>query len=151
MESKLLTAFKEFVDDLKNVTEKSVNTNRSHDEIKSEFEKTKNVDISSLKIFDLQVGKIYQSSGNNSKQAIENHVSLLRRLASADDDQQQDLTMLPMASVLNSTNLEKIAALVSNHKQNSDSVVDVLRKVVMSNEFETVANDLTKNFSGIHK
>lgn len=155
METKLISAFKEFVDDLKNVTNQQFKFSYTHDEIKTEFEKTENIDISSLFIFDIPVGKIYQCAGSNSKIAIENHLKLLRRLSlptdNNDDGSHQDINnnLLPIANALNSNSLEKIATLVSEHKKDSDSVVDVLRKVVNSREFEKVALDLTKNFSGL--
>lgn len=145
METQLLTAFKEFVEDLKNVTRQPLHSSYNHDEIKNEFEKTKNIDINSLQVFDIPVGKIYQCSGSNSKQAIEKHLELLRRLST---EEKEESSMLPIGDILNSTNLEKIASLVNMHKGNSDSPVDILRKVVNSQEFEEVAADLTKNFSG---
>lgn len=58
------------------------------------------------------------------------------------------LNTLPISNVLTPDNLNKIASLVTQHKQDSDSIIDVLRKVVNSTEFEKVAMDLTKGFKG---
>jgi hypothetical protein len=145
METKLHKAFNEFLIDLKNVTKQQFRSNHTYDELKNELEKTKDVEIGSLHFFDIPVGKLYQSSGAHSKQAIEKHVEFLRSFLNNENDT-IPLNVLPIANILNSSSLGDIAELVSAHKE-SGSVVDILRKVVNSPEFDKIALDLTKNFS----
>lgn len=137
--AKLTEAFLEFIQDLKNVTKTILKSDYTNEEIQKEFLKTKDVDINDLHIFDIDVGRIYKDLSASSKKAVENHLRLLRNLVS-----EEQLGMIPLAGLINNTNLEKIAAIVSSYKESSDSIVDVLRKVVNSDEFEKVAIDLTK-------
>jgi hypothetical protein len=149
MEKTTLTeAFGEFLEDLKNVDSKIVTIIPTHEEIKSELLKVKNVDMKNLFLFDISVGQIYSTSGTNTKKCIFKHLEVLNKLCDEPKicvpDTTDLLNSLPIANVLTSGNLDKLASLVSQHKQDSDSVVDVLRKVVNSPEFEKVTADLTK-------
>jgi hypothetical protein len=146
----LTEAFREFIDDLKNIEPITVKE-FTHDTIKDEFEKIKDDDLSSLQVFDIPVGEIYSRAGSNSKRAIFKHLELLTKLSKSEkevlkQDADQLMNMLPVSNVLNTENLNRISDLVSQHKQSTDSVIDVLRKVVNSQEFEKITSELTKGY-----
>jgi hypothetical protein len=145
METKLNIAFKEFIDDLKNVTKQQLRTDYTSEEIKKEFEKTERTDINYLQIFDIPVGKIYQCSGTASKKAIEKHIQLLQNLSK---DETKSLDILPIANLLNSDNLNKITDLITSHKQETDTVGTLIKKVANDPNFEGLANDMFQNFLG---
>lgn len=155
MKTTLTKAFQEFLDDLANVAPIDTKLRQmTHDEIvvivREEIEEKKANDIKLLNL-----GKIYMSSNSKTKRAILNHLNNLKflteeiaeeiidEIATSSSTPDDLATLLPQ--VLNHDNLQRMADVVSRHKGNSENVVDILKNVVNSEEFEVIAKDLTKN------
>lgn len=155
MKTTLTKAFREFLDDLSNVVPLNNNNlqEKSHDEIvkivKEEIEEKKTNDIKFLNI-----GKTYMNSNNKTKRAILSHLNNLKILSKENPEEiTEDIatistsdelaTLLPQ--VLNHDNLQRMANVVTRHKGNSENVVDILKNVVNSEEFEELAKEFTKS------
>lgn len=158
MKTTLTKAFQEFLDDLTNVIPQlDLSEEKTHEEIvdiiRQEIKDKKTNDIKFLNI-----GKIYIDSNAKTKKAILSHLNHLKALSEKPKEEIEDLPesgekalacsdelAMLLPQVLNQSNLQKMADVVSRHQGKGENVVEILKNVVNSEEFEDLAKDLTKS------
>ena len=148
MRTTLTKAFDEFLDDLANVStiDKTL-YKKTHDEVaelvKNELGKKTN------EITFLDIGKIYPKSNDKTKHAILSHLNNLKLLAEESPSVIEptppttDELSLLLPKVLTEENRQRIANVVSRNNSN-ENIVDILKNIVNSKEFEEIAKDITQ-------
>lgn len=152
--TRLVETFETFLKDLKKVYKSlEIPNDIEHEKLKDELSKI-DENIKNITLYDIEIGKIYDTQSTKSKKAILEYIDVLKKLST--DEKGNEIVTVPIAiptpqdlfSKLSCVqNFSSLSNLVQKKTNEGTTPYDTFMSVVNDQEFKDAFNSIVKDFS----